>query len=157
MILILVLVASIVFIIGCVEQGIESPDGGAQNNTESVDLANITNIKWQWAGLVGTSSVNQSVVPNKESYTLEFLPDGIYSITTECNSGSGNYTLDGNSLNLAPGMITLAYCGPESLEPQFISLLSSVTSMTLEDGQLLLSVGNNSEKMVFINPENIQE
>lgn len=157
MIFILVLVASIVFIIGCVEQEIESPDGGAQNNTESVDLANITNIKWQWAGLVGTSSVNQSVVPNKESYTLEFLPDGIYSITTECNSGSGNYTLDGNSLNLAPGMITLVYCGPESLEPQYISLLSSVTSMTMEDGHLLLSVGNNSKRMLFINPENIQE
>lgn len=157
MTLILVLFALIAFIFGCVEQGIKSPDGGAQNNTESIDLANITNIKWQWAGLVGTSSANQSVVPNKESYTFEFQADGTYSITTECNSGSGTYIVDGSNLTIEPGMITLAYCGPESLEPQYLSLLGNATSMTLEDGQLLLSVGNNSEKMVFINSEYIQE
>ncbi len=140
--------------IGCVEPGNESSNTSAQNGAESVDHANITNIKWQWTGTVGTSS-NQSVAPNKEQYTLEFLPDGTYSMTTDCNSGSGNYTLDGQSLAIEPGIITLVYCGEQSLEPQYLSLLGSVTSMALEDGQLLLSVGNNSEKMVFINPSSV--
>lgn len=150
----LALIASVALVIGCVEQGNESSNTSAQNGAESVDHANITNIKWQWAGTVGTSST-QSVVPNKEQYTLEFLPDGTYSMTTDCNSGSGNYTLDGQSLSIEPGMITLVYCGEQSLEPQYLSLLGSVTSMALEDGQLLLSVGNNSEKMVFINPSSV--
>jgi len=150
----LALIASVALVIGCVEQGNESSNTSAQNGAESVDHANITNIKWQWAGTVGTSS-NQFVVPNKEQYTLEFLPDGTYSMTTDCNSGSGNYTLDGQSLAIEPGMITLVYCGEQSLEPQYLSLLGSVQSMTLEDGQLLLSVGNNSEKMVFINPSSV--
>lgn len=155
MILTVALVASIVFILGCVEQENGSSNSSTQSDAEPIGLANITNVKWQWAGLVGTLSANQSVVPNKESYTLEFLPDGAYSITTECNSGSGNYTLDGNSLILAPGMITLVYCGPESLEPQYLSLLNSVTSVAMEDGHLLLSVDNNSERMLFINPESV--
>ncbi|MFA0823229.1 MAG: META domain-containing protein [Methanomethylovorans sp.] len=154
LVLALALIASVAMILGCVDQGNESSNTSAQNGVESVDHANITNIKWQWAGTIDTSS-NQSVVPNKEQYTLEFLPDSTYSITTDCNSGSGNYTLDGKSLTLGPGMITLVYCGEQSLEPQYLSLLGSVTSMTLEDGQLLLSVGNNSEKMVFINPSSV--
>lgn len=155
-IFILVLVACTAFILGCTEQGDEGFNGSEQTDVGAIDLFNITNVNWQWAGLVGMSSVNQSVVPNNESYTLKFLPDGTYLITTECNSGSGNYTVDGNSLTLAPGMITLAYCGPESREPQYLSLLGSVTSMTLEDGQLLLSLGNNSEQMLFIDPESVQ-
>ncbi len=156
LILTLVLVACTAFVPGCTEQVDEVFNGSEQTDVGAIDFVKITNVNWQWAGLVGTPSVNQSVVPNNESYTLEFLPSGTYLITTECNSGSGNYTVDGNSLTLAPGMITLAYCGPESLEPQYLSLLGIVTSMTLEDGQLLLSLGNNSEKMLFINAESVQ-
>jgi len=157
LLLILVLVALIAFIIGCVEQGIEFPDNGSQDNSGSIDLANITNITWQWAGMVGVSSDNISIVPNKDSYTLELHPDGTYSIRTDCNSGSGNYVTDGNNLTIGPGMITLAYCGDQSLEPQYLSFLWRITSITLEDGQLLLSVGNNSGKMLFINAESVKK
>lgn len=155
-ILTLTLIACAALISGCTEAGTQTDDNSGQMDTEMVALENITNIRWQWAGLIGNSSADQSVVPKKERYTLEFLPDGVYYISTDCNSGSGNYTTDGRNLTIGPGMITLVYCGEYSLEPQYLSLLNSVTSMALEDGQLLLSVGNNSEKMLFINPESVK-
>ncbi|MCC7576093.1 MAG: META domain-containing protein [Methanomethylovorans sp.] len=157
MFLILALFASIAFIIGCVEQGTEFHDNGSQDNSASIDLANITNITWQWAGMIGVSSDNMSIVPNKDNYTLELHPDGTYSIRTDCNSGSGNYATDGNNLTIEPGMITLAYCGDQSLESQYLSFLWKITSITIEDGQLLLSMGNNSEKMLFINVESVKK
>ena len=156
LILTLALIACTALTSGCTEGGNQTDDNNGQIDAGRVALENITNIRWQWAGLTGNSSADQSVVPKKESYTLEFLPDGVYYINTDCNSGSGNYTTDGRNLTIGPGVITLVYCGEDSLEPQYLSLLSSVTSMALEDGQLLLSVGDDSEKMLFIDPESVK-
>lgn len=150
-ILILVLIACTSSTSGCISSQDQTGENNGQTASGKIALDKIINITWQWAGMIETSSGNQSVVPNKGSYTLKFQPDGTYSITTDCNSGSGNYATDGHNLTIEPGMITLVYCGDESLEPQYLLSLWRITSMTLEDGQLLLSVENKTEKMLFIN------
>lgn len=156
-VLTLTLVACTALTLGCTEAGNETANDNRQMGTENTDINNITNVKWQWVGLIGTSSANQSFVPNKKGYTLEFLPNGTYLIIDECNSISGNYTLDKNKLIIEPGIIAFICCGSDSLEPRYLSLLDNVTSMKQEDDQLLLSIGNKSEKILFIKAESVQK
>lgn len=157
LLLILFLIACIASTSGCIQSQDQTGENNGQTDSGKISLEKITNINWQWAGVIGPSSENLSIVPNKESYTLIFHTDGTYSITTDCNSGSGNYATDGHNMTIEPGMITLAYCGDESLEPQYLLSLWRITSMTLEDDQLLLSVGNKNEEMLFINANSIDQ
>ncbi|KKG16529.1 hypothetical protein EO98_10865 [Methanosarcina sp. 2.H.T.1A.6] len=119
---------------------------------EPISADAITGIKWQWASFQDSDSPeNQIMVPDPESYTLAFSPDGTYHIKADCNSGSGTYTLEGNDLTLGPAAITLMACGPESMDGEYLSLLPSVGSVALENGQLVLYPGNEGDKMFFTN------
>jgi heat shock protein HslJ len=110
---------------------------------------NITNIEWQWAGFQKSSnSENKTIVPDPENYTLAFFPDGTYYIKADCNRGSGNYTLEGDSLNLDPAEITRMMCGPDSMDREYLALLSDVESATIKDEQLFLDT-NKSNTMFF--------
>ncbi|WP_052402639.1 META domain-containing protein [Methanococcoides methylutens] len=113
----------------------------------------IIDIEWQWSGLIETEPASQSVVPDPENYTLTLRSDGTYSIKADCNIGSGSYKLEGNNLTLAPGPITLAYCGPDSLDSQYLSLLSNVTNVSMDDDQLVLGIGENGDRMLFVKGE----
>ena len=142
------------FALGCTEvddETITIENESEQKDTETISLDEIINIEWQWSGLIETLPASQSVVPDPENYTLVFLPDETYSIKADCNLGSGNYILEGNNLTLQPGPMTLAYCGPESLDNQYVSLLGNVTAAELDDDQLVLFVGDMGDKMLFIN------
>ncbi|MCD4703481.1 MAG: META domain-containing protein, partial [Methanosarcinaceae archaeon] len=103
------------------------------------------------------SPASQSVVPDPENYTLVFWPDGTYAIKADCNLGSGGYTLEGNDLTLAPGPITLAYCGPDSLDNQYLSLLSNVTSVSMNNDHLVLGIGDNGDRMLFAKGEVVEK
>ena len=73
-----------------------------------------------------------------------------YYVKADCNSGGGNYILEGDNLTLDPPVMTLIACGPESLDSQYLSLLSNVSSATLENEQLVLHSGNTDQRMFFI-------
>ena len=109
----------------------------------------ITEKTWQWVGVVETEPATGSVVPNPESYTLFMDADGSLSLQVDCNSAGGSYELDGNSLSILVGPMTLAYCGDDSLDQDYLSMLSSVESYALEDGQLLLQMADGVGRMLF--------
>ncbi len=132
---------------------------GSDESTESIpgDLEpisadNITNIEWQWTSFEDSDSPDSQVtVPSPENYTLAFFADGTYYIKSDCNSGSGTYTLEGNSLILDPPVTTLVDCGSESMNEEYTSLLPTVEAATTEDGQLVLYPGVEGDKMFFSN------
>ena len=100
------------------------------------------NVVWQWTNF---TPVGGAVTPvgRPELYTLALLDDGTYTFRADCNSGTGSYTLDGTSLTLAPGAMTLAACGADSLSDGFIDRLSQVRSIGFdEDGNLVLTPDN---------------
>ncbi|WP_440951746.1 META domain-containing protein [Methanococcoides sp. FTZ1] len=137
--------------LGCTEAENGNSDLESEHEEETIITQDdIIDIEWQWSGLIETLPASQSVVPDPENYTITFNQDGTYSIKADCNVGSGTYTLDGNELTLAPGPITLAYCGPDSLDSQYLSLLSNVTSVSIDDEQLVLGTGENDDRMLFI-------
>jgi len=145
------------FALGCTEADDDASAVGEQDETEMISLDEITNIKWQWSGSTEVSPASQSVVPDPENYTLVFWPDGTYAIKADCNLGSGGYTLEGNDLTLAPGPITLAYCGPDSLDNQYLSLLSNVTSVSMNNDHLVLGIGDNGDRMLFAKGEVVEK
>jgi heat shock protein HslJ len=104
---------------------------------------------WYWRSYVDTAGVANISVDDPAKYVLTFLPDGTYWILADCNSGSGRYTVDGSSLTLGPGSITLAACGSESLDAQYLAKLGDVVSFVLADGELFLNLKMDVGDMVF--------
>jgi heat shock protein HslJ len=111
--------------------------------------ASITGITWQWTELVESAPAAQSVVPNPEDYTLLLQPDGTLSIKADCNGVGGSYTLEGDFLTIALGPSTMAYCGEQSLDHQYLGLLDSVDSYAVQDGRLVLSLQNGTGRMTL--------
>lgn len=119
----------------------ETPAG----ETAGQSPADPRNIVWQWTvgGLADGSTLN---VENPELYTLALLDDGSYVFRADCNSSTGQYTLDGTALTLLPGAMTLVACEADSLSDTFLELLGRVMSfengevgliLTLDDGGTL--------------------
>jgi len=144
--------------VGCTEIDNEDDIVEAEQGEETiVSLEEIIDIEWQWSGLTETLPASQSVVPDKENYTLTLKSDETYSIKADCNIGSGGYSLEGNELTLSSGPITLAYCGPDSLDSQYLSLLSNVTTVSMENDQLVLGIGDNGDRMLFVKEEVVEQ
>ncbi|WP_135611581.1 META domain-containing protein [Methanococcoides sp. AM1] len=156
--IIFAVLAGTLIAVGCTETDNENDVVETEQDEENIiSTDEIIGIQWQWSGLTETLPASQSVVPDPENYTLAFKSDGTYSIKADCNIGSGGYTLEGNELTLAPGPITLAYCGPDSLDTQYLSLLSNVTTVSMENDQLVLGVGENGDRMLFVKGEVVEQ
>ncbi len=110
------------------------PDGGGAPLT----VDQLTGILWQWQDLVETDPPAQSVVPNPQDYSVVFMADGTMAITADCNTVNGSYLLDAGQLRIILGPSTMAFCGDESLDAQFLNLLSKSTSGTAADIRLQL-------------------
>jgi heat shock protein HslJ len=111
--------------------------------------ADIAGVEWQWRELVETEPASQSLVPQPENYTLVLQPDGTLAIQADCNKVSGSYTLEGNALTIALGPATMAFCGEESLDQQYLELLGTVDSYAIEEGRLVLTLKDNAGRMTF--------
>lgn len=91
---------------------------------------------WRW---VKSDYEAVSSKPTKpEAFSLTFLDDGTVRITTDCNTMSGQYTTDKNTLVLSQLISTLMYC-EDSQENEFSGMLSKTTSYSFSTkGELLL-------------------
>jgi heat shock protein HslJ len=72
-------------------------------------------------------------------------------IQADCNLVVGSYTLEGDSLSIELGPSTMAFCGEESLDQQYVASLGDVESSSLENGRLVLHLKDDAGKMVFNN------
>jgi heat shock protein HslJ len=112
----------------------------------------ITGIQWQWAELAETEPAGQSVVPDPENYVLVLNADGLANIKADCNMVSWTYTLEDSSLTFDTlGPSTLAFCGEESLDQQYLGLLGMGGTVSVENDRLVLELNENAGRMVFNN------
>jgi heat shock protein HslJ len=112
----------------------------------------ITGIQWQWAQLTETEPASQSVVPDPENYVLVLNADGSANIKADCNMVIWSYTLEGTSLTFNTlGPSTLAFCGEDSSDQQFLDLLGKGGTVSLDNGRLVLELNDNAGLMVFDN------
>jgi heat shock protein HslJ len=116
-----------------------------------VPVEQIQNITWQWAELIETEPVGQSVVPDPWDYALVFRPDLQFTFRADCNVGSGAYGVDGSNLTLQLGAVTTAECGSASLSTEYIGLLGNVALYGLDGDRLVLELDDAVGRMVFNN------
>ena len=99
---------------------------------------------WQWDQWVETKPASLSVVPDPEKYTLSFSANNSVSIQADCNQVCGTYILRNGKLQIELGPSTMAYCGDQSLDQQFLALLTQVESAGMLGEQLQLSLGRKA-------------
>ncbi len=109
----------------------------------------IIDVTWKWASLSETEPAALSVTPDPENYILTLKTDGILSIKADCNMVMGTYELDGSAITIELGPSTMAFCGEQSLDVQYLQLLSNVESYRLEANQLVLVLKDAAGEMVF--------
>jgi len=117
--------------------------GGKTSSEAVVDIA------WQWSSLSQTEPSSLSLTPDPENYTLTLLTDGTLNIKADCNMVSGSYNLDGTAISIELGPSTMAFCGEQSLDVQYLQLLGEVESFRITDGQLILVLEDNAGEMTF--------
>ena len=115
--------------------------------TASVDVDRLTANTWLWIGF--TDPAQQFSVDNPENYSLTFQADGTVNITADCNNAIGSYTLDGSSIKIEIGPMTMAACPPESRSNEFIQYLQSAAIYFFKEGNLYLDLMADGGTMAF--------
>ena len=124
----------------------EQPSEEDAMSTDS-GLAMLTEGAWMWTEYTNPSQ--QFNVDQPENYTLHFLEDGTVQIKADCNNGSGKYTVDGSSIQIEVGAMTLAACPPESRSDDFIKYLGSAAIYFFQDGNLYIDLMADGGTMAF--------
>lgn len=83
------------------------------------------------------SSVNLTQVPAGETYTVRFDESGLFTITTDCNTISGQYSASGSDLEFINPAATEMACEHEMVERSIGSTLPSIVSFDLRPDSTL--------------------
>ncbi len=143
--LICVLATATLMVSGCTDKNVVTDDKTVE----------INGTVWQWTELIGDKTSGLTKIPNPGKYTLEFLDDGTYSIKADCNMVGGKYMVNGTKLTIEPGFSTMAYCGPDSLDGQYLALIYNVTGFTIKDNKLMLTFDEKGKQMVFVTDDDL--
>ncbi|HCB49671.1 MAG TPA: hypothetical protein DEP47_09135 [Chloroflexi bacterium] len=104
---------------------------------------------WQWESHT-TDGEETIVVPDPENYTLTLQADGKATIQADCNRVNWTYASAEDRLAFDTlGPSTLAFCGEESLDQQYLALLAETATFVTEDGQLILNLKLDAGNLVF--------
>lgn len=113
----------------------------AYTNLVPQPVNELINQEWIWVSAIrGGEEIN----PNQtDSFSINFQSDGLIRGTTDCNSFSADYSLDGNKVILGPLASTKMFC-QNSQEQVFIDLISGINNFVIEDNSLVLNSTTSS-------------
>lgn len=132
-----------------IPEEIDVPAGEIEISPTTIE--SILDIQWQWIGLVEVEPQVLLMIPNPENYNLVLRADGTFNFQADCNVGSGTYSVDGSSLSLVLGPVTLAACGPDSLHDEYLVYLANVISFGMDDDALVLVSNAGNAQLSFEN------
>jgi len=129
---------------GCAPLATPAPEPPAAGDS-------ITDILWLWTNTTVQSTRETTEVPNPQDYTIVFYEDGTLSGQADCNAFAGTYSQEsGFSIELGP--MTMAACGDDSLDQQYVALLGSVAAGGPDGaGGLALETAGGEQRMLFAN------
>jgi heat shock protein HslJ len=90
-----------------------------------------------------------SDVSDPALYTLTLADDGSFQVKADCNTVLGTYVIDGDEITLSLGPSTLVACPEESQADQFVGLLHTVSTFTVDGNELALRFADQAGKMTF--------
>ena len=112
----------------------------------------IQDIVWQWLSVTNQSTSEVTTVPNPENYTITFNADGTLVGKADCNNFAGSYSQENGGIIITLGPSTMAYCGDDSMDQQYLTLLGSVVAGGPDGaGGLALENAGGEQRMLFEN------
>lgn len=109
----------------------------------------IVGVVWQWTSLANRTTGETTQIANPEAYTLVFSADGTLNGQADCNRFSGAYSQE-SGFAITIGAITEAFCGEDSLDQQYLQLLTEVAAGGPDGaGNLALETPGGEQRMLF--------
>jgi uncharacterized lipoprotein YbaY/predicted small secreted protein len=103
---------------------------------------------WRWVSLTQADGT-EVVVPDPENYLLSFEPEGMFALKADCNTVSGSYTVDGQSIAIMLGPSTMAFCGEESLDQMYLAALAQAATFQFDGDALTTGLAGDAGSMSF--------
>jgi heat shock protein HslJ len=111
----------------------------------------IYDVVWEWTSVIGQATGSTTTVPSPQDYTIVFRPDGTLNGQADCNSFTGAYSQE-NGFAITLGAMTMAACGEDSLDQEYLQLLSAVAAGGPGGaGGLALETAGGEQRMLFQN------
>ena len=118
---------------------------------EPASSDSILDIVWQWESVTNKPANETTTVPDPENYTLVFNEDETFSGTADCNAISGAYSQE-SGFTITVGPSTMAFCGEDSMDQQYLDLLANVVAGGPDGaGGLALENAGGEKRMLFSN------
>jgi heat shock protein HslJ len=112
----------------------------------STASSTLTDTRWVWEYTELAHGTRRE--PKNDAYVLSFHDDLTYQSSTDCNSLSGTYVVEGEVLSLASPIMTDMFC-EGSDEMTYVGELKLVNSYTIEADTLRLNLNRDYGVMVF--------
>ena len=77
-------------------------------------------------------------VASPDRYTLAFNEDKRLGVRSDCNQCGGTYELKDGDFTVGPLACTKAFCGEQSLDSDYSSILSEAHTLETNDGALIV-------------------
>jgi heat shock protein HslJ len=103
---------------------------------------------WKWIYTINKDG-GKDIPPDSKNYTVQFLESGILKVKADCNVKGGMYSVQRNRLIIEITYSTMAACGENSLEDQFVRDLMAGGSFFLKDRELFIDLNFDSGRMTF--------
>jgi heat shock protein HslJ len=124
-------------------------DGADLLTYQKVEPAPLTGTAW--TGLLYNDG-NALLAPTSDAaFTATFADDGTVSGSSGCNTFSGSYTLDGNSLSFGPLASTQMACADDVMtqEAAVLGALGRVASFVIQGNELTLLAEDGSVQLSY--------
>ena len=113
----------------------------------AVDMGNLAGTTWAWIAF--TDPAQEIAIETPQNYTLSFGQDGSVVIVADCNHAMGTYKVDGSSLTIEVGPMTLAACPPESHSDDFVKYLGAAAVFFFDGGNLHIDLMADGGTLTF--------
>ncbi len=90
---------------------------------------------WHWTKI--TDLMAESAIADPDRYSIVFAADGTVSVTADCNSASGTYTVTGQQIAVTLGPVALAECSPESDSAELLEALPYTATWSIDQRRTL--------------------
>lgn len=111
----------------------------------------IQGINWQWVSVRLQPGGETTLIADPQNYTIIFNQDGTVTGKADCNNFFGKYSTE-NGLVISDLASSKMFCGEDSLDMQYLELLSNVVAGGPDGkGGLALENAGGEKRMEFTN------
>jgi hypothetical protein len=102
----------------------------------------------QWITFFDTVEGEQTIA-NPDLYQLLLNEDGTLNVTADCKATEGTYTVDGSSIEMTLGPVTMQICSEESLADLYLMRLTNARIFFNQDGDVFFDLIADGGTMQF--------